>query len=841
MRQFLALKEQHPDGILFFRCGDFYEMFFEDAVIAAEALDLTLTSRDKGKKDAVPMAGVPHHAARQYIQRLTEQGHKVALCEQTEDPKLAKGLVKRAVVRVITPGVVVDEEALEPKAARYFAAVHCIEDRVGLAYADVSTGEFRATELGDTEALLGELARVQPREVLATAPELDGPLDILRRRLSTLTFTAVDPCEDVDAVLEESLAGDSQSLGLADRPAAAKAVAQALVYARYTQPAATLPLTRLQLYDAGEAVVLDEAAIANLELTHTLIGGKRAGSLLAVIDKTRTAPGGRLLRRWLLYPRTDVASIRRRHDSVEFLVDEAARRHDVREALRHIADTERIGGRIALGVVTPRDLGLLRDSLSSLPELVELLSQGLKRGRGSSFELPELLNADADLLRRLEVVRGRLAESLVDEPPPVTKDGGYIRDGYCKEVDECRRLADGGKDSILAIEQRERKRTGISTLKVKYNRVFGYYIEVTKTNLARVPEDYVRKQTIATAERFVTTELAELESKIVQAQERLLRREAELLAELCAELLPSVDDFMTAGRFVATIDACAGLAEVAQLRGYVRPTVDDSESFEIVEGRHPVVETAVAAGTFVPNDCSLDTEDKQIVLLAQMGSFVPARSARVGIVDRIFTRVGAADNLARGESTFMVEMRETSSILSGASRKSLVVLDEVGRGTSTFDGVSIAWAVTEFLHDAIGCRTLFATHYHELCELAERRDRVHNYSVAAREHAGSVVFLHQVVEGGANRSYGIDVARLAGLPPSVVSRAKQILSALEVDSRVGQGAQLGLFSANRTAGERVPESHPVLQRLAAVDANHLTPMQALSLLAELQEQVDAEA
>jgi DNA mismatch repair protein MutS len=856
MRQYLQIKERHPDAILFFRLGDFYEMFFEDAVIAARALDLTLTSRDKGRDDGVPMAGVPHHAARSYVARLTELGHKVVLCEQTEDPKKAKGLVKREVVRIVTPGIVLDDEVLDPKTARYLAAVCRGEQGFGFAYLDVSTGEFRATELIGLDALAGELARVQPRELLANDDDV--------RRLAPGCAHSPVSVEDpglVAEILELALANDLAGLGLADAPLAAQAAAAAITYARDTQPAGVLPLNRLQVYRPGHAVVLDEAAVANLELCATLAERKKAGSLLGVLDHTQTAPGGRLLRRWLLYPLTEVAPIRRRQDAVAYLVEHAALRRDLRTQLARFSDLERLAGRVSLRVATPRDLGLIRGSLERLPALRDLLA-----AEAADMGLPDLLAIDRDRLEELGGLAARIAAVLVDEPPPLLKDGGVIRDGFCPMVDEHRLLASGGKDSVLAIERRERERTGISSLKVKYNRVFGYYIEVTRAHLDKVPDDYIRKQTIATGERYVTDELAELESKILSAQDTLHAREAELFNELCDAVCAYTAQVSAMGQRIAEIDTLAALAEVAHQSGYVRPTVEDSEVIDIADGRHPVVETVVPPGAFVPNDCRIDSSAEQvllitgpnmagkstfmrqvaqIVLMAQMGSFVPARSATIGIVDRVFARVGAADNLARGESTFMVEMRETATILSSATRRSLVVLDEVGRGTSTFDGVSIAWAVTEFLHDAIGARTLFATHYHELCALARARPRVRNLCVAVREHGGKIVFLRRVVEGGANRSYGIEVARLAGLPRSTISRARQILAELEGARQLGGAAQLDLFAAaSAPPAEPQPPDHPhghVLAALRDVDVDTLTPIEALTLLASLRQQLHSAA
>jgi DNA mismatch repair protein MutS len=842
MRQYLDMKEKHVDALLFFRCGDFYELFFEDAVTAARALDLTLTSRDKGKEDAVPMAGVPYHAVRGYLARLTELGFKVAICEQMEDPKLAKGLVKREIVRVITPGVVLDDEILDPKLPRYLAALVPAGRKgnpaVGLAYLDATTGELCATEL-QVSAVLDELVRVGPREVLADAAQLEGMLAPVRARYKVPWNPAAVPALDAAVTeLGKLLAFDAD-----DRPLAVRAAATVLAYARATQPAGTLPVTRVLAYEPGDAVVLDETAIANLELTETLIGRRREGALLDVIDQTVTAPGGRLLRRWLLYPLIDVAQIRRRQDAVGWLVERPALTEQLRRALSRVADLERLAGKATLGVATPRDLGRLRDALGLLPEVIGLVKSG-----GTGLDpLPELLDLAACADPALPALAARLGKAIVDEPPYLLKDGSVIRGGYDAQVDECRRLADGGKDEILAIEAREQKDSGIANLKVRYNRVFGYYLEITKSQLAKVPAHYIRKQTIANGERFVTPELAELERKVVTAEETLASREAELFRAEVAAVADQAAKVSAAGAALAVLDACASLAEVAARRGYCRPVVDDGLAIEIVDGRHPVIEAMLPDGSFVPNDCKLDPSAEQLVLitgpnmagkstymrqvaqialLAQIGSFVPAKAATIGVCDRVFTRVGAADNLSRGDSTFMVEMRETSAILAHATRRSLVILDEVGRGTSTFDGVSIAWAVAEHLHDQIGARTLFATHYHELVALADSRPRVRNISVAVREHKGEIVFLRRVVPGGANKSYGIDVARLAGLPAKVVNRSREIMSRLEGGAQLGTSAQLSLISA-------APPS-PVVARVAAIDVNRMTPLEALQLLAELK-------
>jgi DNA mismatch repair protein MutS len=852
MRQFLELKEQHPDAVLLFRCGDFYETFFEDAVIASRVLDLTLTSRDKGKEDSVPMAGVPYHAVRGYIAKLTEHGHKVAICEQMEDPKLAKGLVKREVVRVVTPGIVLDDDVLEPKRPRYVAALVPTKDAVGLAYLDATTGELCATELAPAH-VIDELVRVGPREVIVAA-ELLGEsakaqqLSALRARHKAVWNPAPIPSEaDARKVLGSIVVVEptGKSAAFAHRDLAIRAAGAVVAYAKSTQPIGVLPITRLQLYQPGDSVVLDEAAIANLELTETLIGRHKDGSLLSVIDDTATAPGGRLIRRWLLYPLLDVAQIRRRQDAVGWLVERPALLDTIRRALSRLGDLERLAGKATLGVATPKDLGRLRDTLAQLPELVELV----RSGKDKLSELPELLDLAACTVPTLPALAARLARALVDDPPSLMdgKHGPTIRTGYDEQIDECRRLADGGKDEILAIEEREQKTAGIANLKVRYNRVFGYYIEITKSQLAKVPAHYIRKQTVATGERYVTAELAELERKVLSAEETLAARELALVKAEVAAVAQVAREISAAGAALAVVDVCGSFAAIAARRDYCRPTVDDNLALDITDGRHPVIEALLPSGSFVPNDCRLDPNAEQlvlitgpnmagkstymrqvaqIVLLAQIGSFVPAKAATIGLCDRVFTRVGAADNLSRGDSTFMVEMRETASILAKATRSSLIILDEVGRGTSTFDGVSIAWAVAEYLHDTVGARTLFATHYHELVALADSRPRVRNVSVAVREHKGEIVFLRRVVAGGASRSYGIDVAKLAGLPRSVTARAHQIMAKLEGGATLGASPQLSLLPTATVS--------PVTAKLAALDVNRTTPLEALALLAELK-------
>jgi DNA mismatch repair protein MutS len=854
MRQYLEVKDRYPDAIVFFRLGDFYEMFFEDAEVAAKLLDLTLTTRDKGKEDAVPMCGVPHHAARGYVARLCELGRKVVICDQVEDPRLAKGIVKREVVRVVTPGTVLDQDCLDAKAAHYLAAVTVGDKgRRGLAYLDITTGDFHATEVDSDAALADEIARVAPREILAARADLEGDAAALAPLCKAFPSTAFSPVDGLpEAEARDLVVGAlSQSLsdvGLAELPLATGAAAAALAYARATQPTGALPICRLVVYRTGDTLVLCEATQTHLELTETWVGRKKAGSLLSILDDTRTAPGGRLLRRWLLFPLVEVAEIRRRQDAVECLVERAALRAELRARMAEIHDLERLVGRVKLGVATPRDVLALRRSLEVLPGIAALVDAELSR----MLAPPTLLSWDPVGLGELGALAADVAATLADDPPAQLKDGGVVRVGHSPEIDALRRLEAGSKDEILRIEARERERTGISSLKVRYNRVFGYYLEITRANLRAVPADYVRKQTLANAERYVTPELGELESRVLEAEEKRGALEAEIFAALVARVAKSAPRVLFAAMEVARLDVLCSLAEVAHRSSYVRPLVREDSGIDIEEGRHPVVERLAASGSFVPNDCRLDPAAEQllvitgpnmagkstymrqvahIVLCAQMGAFVPARRATIGVVDRIFTRVGAADNLAQGESTFMVEMRETSHILRHATRRSLVLLDEIGRGTSTYDGISIAWSVAEYLHDAVGAMTLFATHYHELCALARKRPRVRNVAVAVREHRGEVIFLRKIVAGAAEKSYGIEVARLAGLPRSVVSRARQILADLErPDTLFGQESpQLSLLPPSRG-----PVPAPVEAALAELDPNRLTPLEALVALADLK-------
>jgi DNA mismatch repair protein MutS len=877
MRQYLDVKSRYPDAIVFFRLGDFYEMFYEDATYVAKALSLTLTTRDKGKEDPVPMCGVPHHAVRSYLLKLTELGHRVALCEQLEDPKVARGIVKRDVIRVVTPGVNLDEESLDPRVPSFVAAVSGEPRRgYGLAFLDVTTGDFHATEASTADALVDELARAEPRElVLGRAPD-DADLAALLRRAYPRVPQARAPEDGASAaeILRATLRDGFDASLLERAPLAAAAAARVLEYARATQPGAPLPTLRLQVYRRADTLVLDEQARAHLELTESLQDRKRAGSLIEVLDETRSAMGGRLLRRWLLFPLVDIAAIRRRQDAVERLVGAHTARDDVRAFLGEIADLERLVGRARLGVATPRDLSVLGRSLARLPDLANALEDtradellGAAGGEaGDLLRLGDDLGAD---------VAARLTAALRPDAPALTKDGGYVNAGVSDELDELAAIASGGREGLVAIEARERERTGIASLKIKFNNVFGYYIEVTRSHLQKLtlPADYTRKQTVANAERFVTPELAEFEQKILTADERRVALELEIFTHLRDEVAAASERLLALAARVAAVDALASLADVAHRGAYCRPVVDESGVIELSDSRHPVVERLAAAGSFVPNDVRLDPTSEQIlivtgpnmagkstlirqvaltVILAQMGSFVPARAARLGLCDRVFTRVGAGDNLARGESTFLVEMRETAHILRYATARSLIVLDEIGRGTSTYDGVSIAWAVGEHLHDRVGAKTLFATHYHEICALATTHARVRNVSVAAREWKGEVVFLRKLSPGGASRSFGVEVAKLAGLPSAVVDRARAILRTLEADGgprgaevphpvipeAAAPAPQLGLaFGAPAIV---TPPAAPadlaileVIEALRAVDPDDLSPRAALDLLARL--------
>ncbi len=855
MKQFAEAKAAYPDAIIFFRLGDFYEMFHEDAVISSRILGITLTSRNRENPEEEPMAGVPYHAVHQYMGRLLSAGYKVAICEQLADPSKVKGIVPRAVVRVVTPGLVTHDGQLEARENHFLCAIEGQDGETGIALLDLSTGELFAAQCAETTRLFAELAAAAPREILL-GPETAGLAESVKQVLPRAAVRSEgELARPADAtildLLGEELSADARRT---QTPLARRAIARALAFAAACTPRERLPVARIACLEADTAMLVDETAQAHLELVRASDGGKK-GTLLDTIDQTVTSCGARLLRQRLLAPLVSVAAIRARQAEVELFVLHARTRAELRAALTDASDLERLAVRVALGEATPRDLGALRDGLLAAPRartavLTLPASERDALGWGETDVVPEL----ADLLSR----------ALVERPPTTAKDGGFVREGYDPELDEARRLQKGGTELVLALEAELKQATGASGLRVKYTRVFGWYIEVTKSQLGKVPAAWRRKQTVAGGERYTNDRLDQLAADIESAESRALEREGAILEELLAAAREHGIRVRHLARRLAEWDVAGALAEVAHQNDYVKPDVDDGDVVDIVDGRHAVVEQHAAKGRFVPNDTRLDigggrlwlvtgpnmagksTLMRQvalIVLLAQLGSYVPAKSARVGVVDRLLSRVGASDNLARGESTFMVEMRETAAILQRATKRSLVILDEIGRGTSTFDGLAIAWAVAEHLHDVIGCRTLFATHYHELTELAETSPHLVNVSVSAREHDGGVVFLHTLAKGPASRSYGIAVARLAGLPEGVLGRAKGLLATFEAGSRPDRetggpakpkkrsAGQLGLFEA---PSQEKPAERAVIETLKQLDVDRMTPLESLQLLAKLR-------
>ena len=861
MRQYLEIKAQYPDAILFFRLGDFYEMFLDDAVKASRILDIALTSRGKNAAgDEVPLCGIPYHACAPYLAKLIEAGEKVAICEQVEDPKAVKGIVKREVVKIVTPGLVAESENLTPKENNYLVSLAVVGGTWGVASLDISTGQFRMTECAGRESALAEMECLAPRELLVPE-EWRGAADL--RDLSagndsrTVTHVA-DWVYDGD-YLSRLLAtffgvSSPEALGCAGFPAGLMAASAALHYLQETQKGAVRHLTGITPYTTAEFLVMDEATRRNLELTATLGEGRRKGSLLGLMDRTVTAMGGRKLRQWISYPLVAVAAIEERLDAVEELLGAGELRRRIISLLDGVYDLERLNGRISLASASAKDLASLRESLLRIPAIRELLDDG-------DAPLLRTLRSEID---PLEDLAGLISRGIVENPPFVLREGGIIAEGYNAELDELRTISREGKGFIARLEARERGRTGISSLKIRYNRVFGYYIEVTKSNLAGIPADYLRKQTLANAERFITPELKEYEEKVLGAEERIAELEYALFQEIRERAAAEGERIARTADRLAALDVLLSLAELAHDRGYCRPAVDEGDRLAIAEGRHPVVESLNLGERFVPNDTELDGSDRQlliitgpnmagkstymrqvalITLMAQIGSFVPAAEARIGIADRIFTRVGASDALSRGQSTFMVEMMETAHILRNATPRSLVILDEIGRGTSTFDGVSIAWAVAEYLHDSPSCtpRTLFATHYHELTDLALTRPRVKNFTVAVKEWNDQIIFLRKIVAGGASHSYGIQVARLAGLPRDVIDRAKEILRNLE-KGEFEEGGMPRLAGGRRAPPKKpspqlslfAPADDDLRLRLRGLDIETLTPLEALNLLAELK-------
>jgi DNA mismatch repair protein MutS len=839
-RQYLQIKKQYPGAIVLFRLGDFYETFDEDAKIAARELDLVLTSRPVAKGQRVPMAGVPYHAVEGYIARLIAKGYKVAICEQTSETPV-KGLMARQVVRVITPGTVVEPTLLDDKRNNYLAALVIEGDpstslRAGLAYADITTGEFAATQVEAPNVVMAvqrELERLHPAELLIPESQISN----LRSQISTPYddwHFDLDTARQV--LLDHFGVASLEGYGCAGLPLAIRAAGAIVQYLGETQKAAQAQLTALSTYSTSGFMVLDAAARRNLELTETIRTGSAKGSLLGVLDLTATSMGGRLLRRWLNQPLLDHAELEKRLDAVEAFYRDTPRRTAVRELLRKVSDLERLTNRVVQGIASPRDLIGLKASLEAVPKISE-----------TGMPLASQLDPCPEVVTLI-------AQAIVPNPPATLSTGGVIAPGFSAELDGLVAATKNAKNWIASLERTERQRTGIKTLKVGYNKVFGYYIEVTQANLSAVPSDYVRKQTLTNAERFITPELKEQESLILNAQERMSELEMAIFRQVGQQIAASADRILMTARALAQLDVFAALAEVTVRNRYVRPTLTDGDEIHIVAGRHPVVELALRDEPFVPNDVHLSPEEEilvltgpnmsgkstclrqvaLIVLMAQIGLFVPADEATIGLVDRIFTRIGAQDEIAAGQSTFMVEMIETSLAITQATSRSLLIFDEIGRGTSTYDGLAIAWAVVEYIHNhpRLRAKTLFATHYHELTELAKTLPHVRNYNVAVAEEGGKVIFLHKIVPGGADKSYGIHVAQLAGLPRSIIARAEAILQELESNSRGMEGPkgkplpqQLKLFG--------LPD--PVLEELKQLDVSQMTPLEAIGKLYELQQ------
>lgn len=856
MQQYLDQKKLWPDCILFFRLGDFFEMFFDDAITASRELELTLTGRDCGQTERAPMCGVPFHAADTYINRLIGRGYKVAICEQVEDPAMAKGIVKREVIRVITPGTITDSSMLDERKNNYILAVYCLNGYFGLAACDLTTGSFEATALiiGSTaDKLIDETARYGPSELICNQAFLETAVSRQIRDKYNVTLS-IRPDDDFSSESVQKLLPQD----LEQPPLWAHAAAAMLIYLSETQRVLPGHIKPVKPYLLNEFMNLDPVARRNLEITETIRDKSRRGSLLWAIDRTVTSMGGRLLRRWLEQPLLNVHDIDQRLNAVQDLKDQYLLRQELREVLHGLYDMERLTGKVALATVNARDLNALRQSLGKLPPLIQILKPvkdpWLQELTGQVDPLPELC--------------ALLEAALADEPAVGLKEGNLIKAGYDANLDQLRLAATEGKNWILALESAERERSGIKSLKIGYNRVFGFYIEITRSNLAQVPENYIRKQTLANGERYITPELKEMEDTILGAEQKSVAVEYEIFCTIRDQVAAQTRILQQTALALASLDVIAGLAELAERENYCRPMVDLSDGLTISQGRHPVVEKVLGAGRFVPNDLEMDMagerlmiltgpnmagkstymrQTAQIVLLAQTGSFVPANAARIGLVDRIFTRVGASDDLSSGQSTFMVEMNEVAQILHQATPRSLLILDEIGRGTSTYDGLSIAWSVIEYIVDRqnLGSRTLFATHYHELVDLETVLPGVFNCHVEVSEDSGEVVFLHRIMRGGSDDSYGIEVARLAGVPETVVGRAREILVQLEEENNGRQklkirknarpmDGQFDLFASTIA----LKNAEGILDSLKALDIHLLTPLDALNILHDLHQKAN---
>ncbi len=877
MQQYLEIKEQYKDCILFFRLGDFYEMFFDDALTASKAMEVTLTGKSCGLDERAPMCGVPYHAADTYIHKLIEKGYKVAICEQTEDPSQAKGIVKREVIRIITPGTLVNQTMLDESENNYLAALFAgSEGGFGLVYCDISTGELVASEYSSTDAeneILNELIKLNIREVVLNQKINDGELDRSLRSLTDAYVSALDDSYFEKNNAERSICDHFQvkavaGLGLVPGSDMTAALGALLSYLLETQKQSLGQLTHIKIEDTHDHMILDKTAIRNLELTETLFEKKVHGSLLGVLDATSTAMGSRKLKKWIKEPLNDSVRINERLDAVELMIDDIMLRNNIREALKTVYDLERLSGRIACGNANGRDMLSLRNSVAVLPEIKEDLS-----GSGN----PLLIHLSENISSLREVYE-KIDGAIKEDPPLTIKDGGLIKDGYSSELDGIKEASSGSMEWILGLEAREKERTGIKTLKVGFNKVFGYYIEVSKRNTESVPEDYVRKQTLVNCERYITPELKEMESLVLNAESRINTLEYELFTEIRDYLKTFTRAIQETADAVSELDVLSSFAEVSSRCGYVKPVVNDGDVIDIKGGRHPVIEQSSDGCTFVSNDTYINKTDQSmllitgpnmagkstymrqtalIVLMAQTGCFVPAESAEIGTVDRVYTRIGASDNLTQGQSTFFVEMSELAYILNTATDRSLVILDEIGRGTSTYDGLSIAWAVVEHLcREGHHIRTLFASHYHELTALEDTISGLKNYNVAVSENDGNVVFLHRIVRGSASRSYGIHVARIAGVPLEVLEKAQEKLRQLECEStdaivpsmlsdneiQIPEAVDHKVKKDDHAAEEQLSfitfAQHPAVEMLRGLDIMSLTPSGAIAVIEQLKKAVE---
>jgi DNA mismatch repair protein MutS len=852
MQHYLNTKDEYPDSILFYRLGDFYEMFFDDAITVSRELELTLTGKDCGLEERAPMCGVPYHAASVYIAKLIDKGYKVAICEQTEDPKTAKGIVKRDVVRVVTPGTLIDEELLDEKTNNYLAVIYMIDNMAGISVSDVSTGEIYTTEVKGKDEVLNELARYSPREIIANSEAAE----VISKEVELRFHISIDVrgdrffCDGAnEKLLKQFGKSDLSELNIKDKPFAVMAVSAMIEYLEYAQKSSVNYINVLTVYEVEQYMELDAATRRNLEITETMRDKTKRGSLLWVLDQTKTSMGARLLKQWVEKPLVNPIEINKRLYSVRELTDNMMLRDDLTEVLSGTYDISRIISRLSLSTVTPRDMIALRETLTKLPALED----GLKNTKS------QLLSDLAKNFDLMEDVCDLLNRAIDDNPPALLKDGGVIKKGFNEEIDKLRMARDNGKDWLKEIERSEREKTGIPKLKIGYNKVFGYYIEVTNSYKSSVPETYIRKQTLANCERYITEELKSVENTILGAAEKIINIEAFIFDQVRQRLVDEIERLKKIAGTIALTDTLCSLAETASKNHFSMPEITDNGVIEIKDGRHPVVEKMSKNSMFVPNDTHLNCDDDRlliitgpnmagkstymrqvaiITLMAQIGSFVPAKSAKIGVVDRIFTRVGASDDIASGQSTFMLEMTEVSSILKNATKNSLIILDEIGRGTSTFDGLSIAWAVAEYIQNKrkLGAKTLFATHYHELTGLENELDGVKNYRVAVKKRGDDITFLRKIVRGGTDDSYGIEVAALAGVPHDVISRAKQILKKIENDEiNTAYKHDKQTEEPLDQIGFADTAALEIAEELKSMDVTTFTPIEAMNALYQLSE------